>query len=304
MNKKIVMIIILAVTGLGLAAVCAISAGGMFWFWLNPPVILEMEQLLVDVELPAEVEAVAPEVDFSPRPVLRAEIRQPAALAGEPVIVSVRLRNAGALAAAHSDQAKASPQPLPLNGNWRDFVELTVARLSADGQTEPVAVDAALLSPGPPEPESEVGVRALVAVWALSPDSIAQLAPGDYRVLVRLNAAELLTEDYPNLGTQVDFTLAAPDGSADTARLAQNVAFYHLKQNNCELALEHARKAIELDPAGYPAYWYAAECYAVAGQTAEAVAMLEGLLGVMPPGLTGSDYHAAVEIRLAQLQGR
>ncbi len=305
MNKKIVMIIILAVAGLGLATVCAISAGGMFWFWLNPPVIMEMEQLLVDVELPAAaVEAVAPEVDFAPRPELWAEIRHPAAFVGEPVIMSVRLRNPGALAAAHSTEAEMVAQPLSLHGNWRDFVELTVARFSVDGQTEPAPVETALLKPGPIEPETELGVRALAAVWVLSPESTVQLEPGDYRVLVRLNSAELLTEDYPNLETQVDFTLVAPDGSADTARLAQSIAFYYFNQNNCEMTLEHALKAIELDPAGYPAYWYAAECYAATDQTIEAAALLETLLAVMPPNLTGSDYHAAVKIRLAQLQGR
>jgi len=305
MNKK-VLVIIGAVLVFGLAAVCilGVGMGGLFWFWLTPATV-ESGPVAVDDAGPTPIprQAEPPPVDFSPRPVLQADIRQPDALAGEPVLVSVRLRNAGALAAAHSGDGGTSPQPLPLHGNWRDFVELTVARVGAGGQTEPVAMNADLLSPGPPETEGEVGVRALAAVWALSPENTAQLEPGDYRAQVRLKAADLLTGEFADIETQADFSLAAPGGAADTARLAQNVAFYYLKQNNCAATLEHALKAIELNPAGLPAYWYAAECYAATGQTAEAVAMLESLLAAMPPEQAGGDYHAAVEIRLARLQG-
>lgn len=285
-------------------AVCAIGAGGLVWFWLKPAAVERVEPVTVAVPVPtpASPQAEAPLVDVLPRPELRAQIRQPAALVGEPVIVSVRLRNPGALAAAHNSAAEAVVQPLSLNGNWRDFVELSVERLAADGQAEPAAVETALLKPGPVEPETEVGVRALVAAWVLSPESTAQMGPGDFRVSVKLKSAGLLAENYTDLAAQVDFSLAAPDGVADTTRLEQNVAFYYLNQNNCEATIEHALKTIELDPVGYPAYWYAAECYAAAGQTGDAVAMLEALLAVMPPALAGSDYHTAVELRLEQLQ--
>ncbi len=299
MDRKIVLLIG-AVLAAGMVVICAIGAGlgGLAWFWAKPPAAVAVDDSPSQLPPPTE----PPAVDLSPRPELAVTIRQPDALVGEPVMVSVRLRNAGALAAAHATDAKTLPQTLELQGNWRNFIELEVSRLSANGQSKAVAVEAVPLGPEPPQPESAIGVRTLAAAWAFSPDSTAQWQPGNYRVSVRLRAEGLLPRKFPDLAAQADFLLAEPDGSTDLARLNQAVAFYHLQQNNCDAVLTHARKAIELNPGNNPAYWYAAECLIAAGQTTEAATMLDLLLTNMPPELHGSDYHAAVKMRLARLQ--
>jgi len=267
------------------------------------------------------------EMDVTPRPDLRARLRETHLWVGEPAIISVRLRNRGAMTAARNldrlaqytvlgtdpaAEARRSGLPLPsenetrirplmLNGDWRAHIRISVARLSDIGSRELVEADAVPFGANSLEVQRTVGAVPLAATWILEPVTTLRMGPGRYQLSVKLTAEHLLSGEFKDLKTKLDMTLTEPSGPADQARIEQNAAFYLLSRSKYEAALERALKAISFNPSQYPAYWYAAECYRVMNRPEKAADIIRTLLDRMPPELYGGDFHTVAQRRLEQL---
>lgn len=341
MNRKGIALVLIAAAGVTIMTlVCIVAAATLVWLRFQSP---EPGPAVTSQPNPTVTSqpdsAASPQLDPSlvaPRPELGLSIREPEGLAGGPVVLVVRLRNAGAMRAARNadrlaqyealgldpqQEAERSGLPLPseaemviqefpLSGDWREQVTFTLARLDASSQVEPVSTEEGSLLPvflsQSNQAATAVGVRPLLATWALPPELSEQLGAGQYIVTAQLDTAGLILERYLEGDTVISdsesFSIVEPARTADRARMEESIALYHFSQEECEPAVQHALEAIRLDPQRYFAYWYAAECQAAEGNRQEAVALLEKLLEVMPPEIGGGDFYLFVDGRLQELK--
>lgn len=254
----------------------------------------------------------SPSLDTAPTlsPELEASVRNPQGRTGGPIMVHVRLHNPqAARIARQSDRTQARPDipGIPLGTDWRLHVTFTLSRQNTSGTMIPVKMETSPQLLSTTEPEKNLGVVSLMAIWALSPQESERLGEGQYEVRVDLRTVDLIPDQYllPDADILSDstlFSLAAPTGSQETAQIQEDTARFYSAQGDCALTIQHAQQAIQLDAERYLAYWYAADCLAATGDTEATISTLEQLLAVFPPGAAGgNDLYVAAKAWLERL---
>ena len=243
-------------------------------------------------------------------PELEASVRNPQGRTGGPIMVHVRLHNPqAARTARQSDRTQARPDipGIPLGTDWRLHVTFTLSRQNTSGTMIPVTMETPPQLLSTTEPEKNLGVVSLMAIWALSPQESERLGEGQYEVRVDLRTGDLIPDQYllPDADILSDstlFSLAAPTGSKETAQIQEDTARFYSARGDCALTIQHAQQAIQLDAERYLAYWYAADCLAATGDTEATISTLEQLLAVFPPEAAGgNDLYVAAKAWLERL---
>lgn len=243
-------------------------------------------------------------------PELEASVRNPQGRTGGPIMVHVRLHNPqAARTARQSDRTQARPDipGIPLGTDWRLHVTFTLSRQNTSGTMIPVTMETPPQLLSTTEPEKNLGVVSLMAIWALSPQESERLGEGQYEVRVDLRTGDLIPDQYllPDADILSDstlFSLAAPTGSQETAQIQEDTARFYSARGDCALTIQHAQQAIQLDAERYLAYWYAADCLAATGDTEATISTLEQLLAVFPPEAAGgNDLYVAAKAWLERL---
>ena len=205
-------------------------------------------------------------------------------------------------------QARLNIPTIPLNGDWRLAISFALARQDSSGQSMPLTMDAPVQLFTFQEPETTLGVIAIMDTWAVSPEESERLGVGQYSLHVQFEADGLIPDEYlPNTETltaSASFSLTASSGPQDTAQAEETLALFYSwqRESQCESTVQHARSAFRMDPQRHMAYWYAADCLVATGDTPAAIATLEQLLVVFPPEATQSDLYVAVTDSLEELQ--
>lgn len=252
-----------------------------------------------------------PSPDTTPMlsPKLEASVREPQGLIGSPIMVRVSLHNPkAARIARQSDRTQGRPDitGIPLSTDWRLSVTFALSRQNTSGTMMPVTMETSPQLLSESEPENNLGVVSLMAIWALSPKDSERLGQGQYEVSVDLRTVDLIPDQYlPDTDTLSDstlFSLVAPTGSKETAQIQENTALFYSAQEECALTIQHAQNALQLDSERYMAYWYAADCLNATGNIESTISTLEQLLAALPHEATGgSDLYAATKAWLDEL---
>jgi hypothetical protein len=245
------------------------------------------------------------------QPELRVRIRNSEEFTGAPIIVTVELHNLVARRVARgSDPTQARPDipTIPLNGDWRLAVSFGLGRQDASGESQPLTMDTPIKLFAFQEPETILGVIALMDTWAVSPEESERLGSGQYTLHVQFEAEGLISDEYlPNVETlnaSASFSLTPSSDPQGTAQMEETRALFYARQgeSQCGSTVQHARSAFQMDPQRHMAYWYAANCLDATGDTPAAIATLEQLLAIFPPEAAQSDLYVAVTDRLDELQ--
>lgn len=275
---------------------------------------------------PQSGDEASPTPGTEPRPELRLSVQDLRGFAGAPVFLTVRLLNAGAMEAARNaallaqaerldmdseqeaerfgrslpDEEETEVQPLPLNGDWREHV---VFELERGGETD--TLDPVLLS-STGHTSTEIGILPMLTTWAIPPDITQDMATGDYTVTARMDPTDLFTEldldEDMAIEDSARFSLMMPANDAERALMKEINALYYVGLLDCESAVPHAMEAVRLDPERVKAYWYAAQCEAVLGNTDKAIELLEDLLARTPPMKDGGEFYIEIKLWLEQLK--
>jgi len=270
--------------------------------------------------------APSPTPESDPRPELSLSVPDSKGSVGGPVLLTVRLRNEGAMRAARNAalvsqyeslgmdperEAMRAGRPLrteeekevqafSLSSDWREQVTFEIAGIEGNNPFEPGLLSSTAHTP------TEIGIIPLQTTLAISPETTREMATGTYTVTARLDPAGLFPElDLPDgeeIAGSVTFSLGEPASDAEQAIMEETVSLYYVRMLDCESAIPSAMEAIRLDPHRYSAYWYAAQCQAALGNTGEAIALLETLLDIMPPMKDGGEFYAGAKAWLAQLK--
>jgi len=244
-------------------------------------------------------------------PEIGASVRNPEGRTGGPIMVHVRLHNPqAARIARQSDRTQARPDipGIPLSTDWRLPVTFTLSKQNTSGTMVPVNMETSPQLLSTTEPETTLGVVSLMAIWAFSPEDSERLGDGQYEVRVDLRTGDLISDQYllpdtDTLSASTLFSLAAPTGSLETARVQEDTARFYSAHGDCTLTIQHAQQAIQLDAERYLAYWYAADCLAATGDTDATISTLEQLLSVMPSGASGgNDLYVTAKAWLERLR--
>ena len=272
--------------------------------------IIGVFALLIYVTLlETRVSSLLPDTTPALSPELEASVRKPKGLTSSPIMVRVSLSNPkAARIARQSDrtQVRSDIPGIPLSTDWRLNVSFTLSRQNASGKMIPVNVEASPQLLSRSEPEKNLGLVTLMAIWALSPKESERLGQGQYEISVDLRTADLFPDQYlPDTDTLSDsafFSLVEPPGSKETAQIQEDTALFYSAQGECALTVQYARSAFRMDPQRHMAYWYAADCLVATGDTPAAIATLKQLLAVFPPEAAQNDLYVAVVDWLDELQ--
>jgi hypothetical protein len=262
-----------------------------------------------------------------PHPELHLSVQDSRGFSGAPVLLTARLMNADAMEAVRAaallveadtldrdlqspaersqgrlqDEEDADVHTLGLSGDWREHVTFELE----DEAGEVAPLDPVLLS-STGHTSTEIGVLPLITTWAVPPDVTRSMATGQYTVTARLDTAELFTDRDLGEDTVIEdsagFSLMLPMNEAERALIEEINALFYVGLLDCQLAVPHAVEAMRLDPERIKAYWYAAQCEAVLGNTERAIVLLEDLLARTPPMKDGGDFYIEARLWLEQLK--